>query len=97
MNDQIILVNQQVLFAVVNKNGWHGWIELGRILPRPQAILVVSAHWMTPGSTRVDVPLCPRLKAILSWLSQLLRCLPSIMFRRITAGWCMVSIEMALS
>lgn len=32
-----------------------GWSELGRSLPRPQAILAVSAHWMTHGSTLVDV------------------------------------------
>lgn len=36
------------------------WTELGRILPRPQAIVVVSAHWMTPGSTKVDSSAMPR-------------------------------------
>lgn len=36
------------------------WSELGRTLPRPQAILVVSAHWMTQGTTLVDVSAMPR-------------------------------------
>jgi 4,5-DOPA dioxygenase extradiol len=38
-----------------------GWRELGRTLPRPQAILVVSAHWMTDGTTLVDVSAMPRM------------------------------------
>jgi len=37
-----------------------GWTQLGQTLPRPQAILVVSAHWMTKGSTLVDVSAVPR-------------------------------------
>ncbi|GGE54309.1 4,5-DOPA-extradiol-dioxygenase [Actibacterium pelagium] len=36
------------------------WTELGQALPRPKAILVVSAHWMTKGSTLVDVSAAPR-------------------------------------
>lgn len=29
------------------------WQELGKTLPHPQAILTISAHWITEGSTRV--------------------------------------------
>ena len=36
------------------------WIQLGETLPRPQAILVISAHWMTNGSTLVDISDMPR-------------------------------------
>lgn len=36
------------------------WTELGKSLPRPSAILVVSAHWMTKGTTLVDVSAMPK-------------------------------------
>lgn len=36
------------------------WRDLGAQLPNPQAILVVSAHWMSQGTTLVDVSQLPR-------------------------------------
>lgn len=35
----------------ITDNAWHrSWQELGKQLPRPQAILSVSAHWITKGT-----------------------------------------------
>lgn len=36
------------------------WRDLGRALPHPRAILVVSAHWMSRDTTLVDVSGMPR-------------------------------------
>lgn len=36
------------------------WTALGQSLPQPAAILVVSAHWMTRGTTLVDVSALPK-------------------------------------
>lgn len=60
----------------ITDNAWaDGWEEAGRALPRPRAILCISAHWMTRGETLVDVqqapptihdfgPISPRLFAV---------------------------------
>lgn len=46
---------------VIEDNAYsRAWSELGQSLPRPNAILVVSAHWMTKGTTLVDVSAMPR-------------------------------------
>lgn len=45
--------------AIAETEYSRSWRALGQTLPRPQAILVVSAHWMTKGSTLVDVSAMP--------------------------------------
>ncbi len=46
----------------IEKNDYHRkWNELGNSLPAPKAILVVSAHWLTPGT---KVTAMERLKTI---------------------------------
>ena len=36
------------------------WQALGKTLPRPKAILVISAHWGTEGATHVTAGAFPR-------------------------------------
>lgn len=46
--------------AIEHNQYSQSWKDLGRSLPKPQAILVISAHWMTNGTTLVDVSAVPR-------------------------------------
>ncbi|MDK3018911.1 4,5-DOPA-extradiol-dioxygenase [Pseudodonghicola flavimaris] len=46
--------------AIEDNEYSRSWSALGRSLPRPQAILVVSAHWMTRGSTLVNISAHPQ-------------------------------------
>lgn len=46
--------------AIEDNQYSRAWQNLGQNLPRPKAILVVSAHWMTRGTTLVDVSDMPR-------------------------------------
>ncbi len=43
--------------AISDNDFTRTWARVGRELPDPQAIVVVSAHWLTPGSTHItDAP-----------------------------------------
>ena len=46
--------------AIEDTEYGQAWTELAKSLPRPKAILVVSAHWMTQGTTLVDVSAMPK-------------------------------------
>lgn len=46
--------------AIEDNTYSRSWTKLGEALPRPQAILVISAHWMTKETTLVDVSAHPR-------------------------------------
>ena len=46
--------------AIEDNTYSRAWADLGRSLPHPAAILVVSAHRMTRGATLVDVSKLPR-------------------------------------
>jgi 4,5-DOPA dioxygenase extradiol len=41
--------------AIIDTGFSRGWAEIGDALPTPAAILCVSAHWMTRGTTLVQV------------------------------------------
>lgn len=43
--------------AISDNDFTREWARVGRELPEPQAIVVISAHWLTPGSTHItDAP-----------------------------------------
>lgn len=46
--------------AIEDNNFHKSWVELGKLLPKPKAILSISAHWLTYGSTKVTAMEKPR-------------------------------------
>lgn len=46
--------------AITRNTYTESWANLGRALPRPAAILCISAHWMTDGHTAVLTALKPK-------------------------------------
>lgn len=56
----VFLGHGSPMHAIEDSAFRRSWSALGQSLPRPQAILVVSAHWMTRGTTLVDVSAMPR-------------------------------------
>ena len=46
----VVFVGHGTPFSVIDPNVWTTeWDRIGRTLPRPAAILMVSAHWLTRG------------------------------------------------
>ena len=57
----VVFVGHGTPMNVIQENPFtDSWVQLGQTLPQPQAILVISAHWMTNGTTPVDVSDKPR-------------------------------------
>lgn len=56
----VFLGHGSPMHAIEDTEFSRAWSQLGQTLPRPNAILVVSAHWMTRGTTLVDVSALPR-------------------------------------
>lgn len=46
--------------AITNNNYTETWQLLGQRLPKPKAILVISAHWLTEGTTHIVTNAHPR-------------------------------------
>ncbi len=56
----VVFVGHGNPMNVLRSNQWtRGWAALGKSIPRPKAILAVSAHWYIPG-TRVTAAPRPR-------------------------------------
>ena len=56
----VIFVGHGNPLNVLRSNRWtRGWAALGKSIPRPKAVLCVSAHWYVPG-TRVTAMAHPR-------------------------------------
>lgn len=48
--------------SAIQPNQWTAaWTEIGQKLPRPKAILAISAHWLTQGGSLVTTSAAPRM------------------------------------
>lgn len=48
------------LYALTDNKYSIAWGEIGQAIPRPKAILSISAHWLTPGQTLITAAAHPR-------------------------------------
>jgi 4,5-DOPA dioxygenase extradiol len=64
---EVVMTRMPALFVghgspmnAIEDNAWsQAWAQLGRDLPRPRAIAMVSAHWETRGATAVSASAAP--------------------------------------
>jgi 4,5-DOPA dioxygenase extradiol len=55
-----VFVGHGTPLSALDPNIWtHQWAEAGKSLPRPTAILMVSAHWLTDGASLVTAAAAP--------------------------------------
>ncbi len=53
----VIFVGHGNPMNIIRRNRWtEGWIALGAALPRPKAILAISAHWYLPATMVTAMP-----------------------------------------
>jgi 4,5-DOPA dioxygenase extradiol len=56
----IVFVGHGTPLSAIAPNVWTAqWAEIGSSLPRPQAILAISAHWLTQGASLVTAAAAP--------------------------------------
>jgi 4,5-DOPA dioxygenase extradiol len=56
----VVFVGHGTPFGALDSNVWNAqWGEVARSLPRPRAILSISAHWLTEGASLVTAAAAP--------------------------------------
>ena len=53
------------MIALLQNNYTQAWVAIGNSIPRPKAILAISAHWYVPA---IGVTALGRLRTIHHWL-----------------------------
>jgi len=58
----VVFVGHGTPFSVIDPNVWTAqWGRIGPTLPRPAAILMISAHWLTRGASLVTASTAPAM------------------------------------
>jgi 4,5-DOPA dioxygenase extradiol len=58
----VVFVGHGTPFSAIDPNVWTAqWDRIGRTLPRPAAILMISAHWLTSGASLVSASGAPQM------------------------------------
>lgn len=58
----VVFVGHGTPFSVIDPNVWTtAWGRIGPTLPRPAAILMISAHWLTRGASLVTASAAPAM------------------------------------
>src|SRR5688500_4615506 len=56
----VVFVGHGTPFSALDPNVWTAqWAEVAASLPRPRAILSISAHWLTQGASLVTAAAAP--------------------------------------